>query len=229
MLDQEKYIKEILAKFGMSDCRPAKTPIEVCLKFSQGNNEETRTDFPYQQAIGSLLYVAQGTRPDISYAVNALSRYNREPKTEHSAVKRVLRYLQGTKELKLTYNKDGESTITGYCDADWESDFCDRKSCTGYIFMLPRGCYFLVFSKTANCGPLNSRGGVHGYCTPHGLSSAAQEALWLRQLHIELQQPQFSPITIFSDNQSAIKLSVNDSYLPRSKQSRSHATLLNSC
>ncbi|GBP97193.1 Retrovirus-related Pol polyprotein from transposon RE2; Endonuclease RE2 [Eumeta japonica] len=62
----------------------------------------------------------QGTRPDISFAVNTLSRFNKNPTAEHwNAVKRIFRYLQGTKDLKLTYTKDGDENITGYCDADW--------------------------------------------------------------------------------------------------------------
>lgn len=211
MIDQEKYIKDVLNKFGMSDCKPCKTPIEVGQKFTQSaDNKEI--DYPYQQAIGCLLYIAQGTRPDISFAVNTLSRFNKEPRIEHwTAVKRVLRYLQGTKDMKLTYTKDSESTMKGFCDADWASDNNDRKSCTGYVFICQGGAISWC-SRRQQTVALSTAEAEY-----MAMSSAAQEALWLRQLHVEFGQSLVGPLHIFSDNQSAIKLSANDCYLPRSK------------
>lgn len=211
MIDQEKYIKEILARFRMSDCKPVKTPFEVGMKLNK-RGEEEKFDCLYQQAIGSLLYVAQGTRPDIAYAVNTLSRFNKNPSTDHwSAVKRVFRYLQGTKDLKLVYTKDGNEEITGFCDADWASDVHDRKSCTGYLFILQGGAISWRSHKQQTVALSTAEAEYMA------MSSAAQEALWLRQLHGELGLQLENPLTIFSDNQSAIKLTTNDCYLPRSK------------
>lgn len=210
MLDQEKYIKEILTKFGMLDCKVAKTPVEVGLKFT--SSLEEKFDCPYQQAIGSLLYLAQCTRPDISFAVNMLSRFNKEPKSEHwTAVKRIMRYLQGTKDLRLVYTKDGNKNITGYCDADWASDMSDRKSCTGNIFMFQGGAISWCSRKQQTVALSTAEAEYMA------MSSATQEALWLRQLHVELGLQLDGPVIIYSDNQSAIKLSSNDCYLPRSK------------
>lgn len=210
MLDQKKYINEILDRFGMSECKAVKTPIEPAIKFSQDAKPDNK--YPYRQVIGCLLYIAQATRPDISFAVNALSRYNAEPKTEHvTAVKRLLRYLQGTKDLRLSYTKNGESNITGYCDADWAADVVDRKSCTGYIFMLQGGAISWSSRKQQTVALSTAEAEYMA------MSSATQEALWLRQLSAELGQCLNEPLIIFSDNQSAIKLSLNDCYLPRSR------------
>lgn len=212
IIDQEKYINDILARFRMSDCKPVKTPFEVGMKFEKETEDEKLVEFPYQQAIGSLLYVAQGTRPDICFAVNTLSRFNKNPSNMHwIAVKRIFRYLQGTKDLKLIYTKDGNQNITGYCDADWASDVYDRKSCTGYVFMLQGGaiCWRSHKQQTVALSTAEAE-----YMA---MSSAAQEALYLRQLHDELGQRQNNPVIIHCDNQSAIKLSMNDGYLPRSK------------
>lgn len=212
LIDQEKYIEEILARFRMSDCKPVKTPFEVGMKLSNKKEEENNVDCPYQQAIGSLLYVAQGTRPDISFAVNTLSRFNKNPTAAHwSAVKRIFRYLQGTKDFKLQYEKDGDEKITGYCDADWASDVYDRKSCTGYVFLLQGGAISWRSHKQQTVALSTAEAEYMA------MSSAAQEALWLQQLHAELGQEQSNPLVIFSDNQSAIKLSNNDCYLPRSR------------
>ncbi|GBP66280.1 Retrovirus-related Pol polyprotein from transposon TNT 1-94 [Eumeta japonica] len=101
--------------------------------------------------------------------------------------------------------------MKGFCDADWASDIIDCKSCTGYVFI--------------------SQGGAISWCSRRehtvllstaeaeymAMSSAAQEALWLQQLHVEFGQPLTGPLQIFSDNHSAIQLSANDCYLPRSK------------
>lgn len=211
MLDQEKYISDILARFKMTDCKAVRTPIEVGLKFNE-DTEEEMLDCPYQQAIGALLYVAQSTRPDISFAVNMLSRYNKEPKQVHwTAVKRIFRYLQGTKNMKLIYTKDGNENITGFCDADWASDVRDRKSCTGYIFLLQGGAISWRSQKQQTVALSTAEAEYMA------MSSASQEALWLQQLDAELCAQQSAPMTIFSDNQSAIRLSANDCYLPRSK------------
>lgn len=210
MLDQEKYIKEVLSRFNMSDCKMVRTPAEVALKFNE-DKEVDILDCPYQQAIGSLLYVAQGTRPDISYIVNTLSRFNKEPRSEHwAAVKRVMRYLQGTKGYKLTYTKNGNADITGYCDADWASDARDRKSCTGYVFMFQGGAISWCSRKQQTVALSTAEAEYMA------MASAAQEALWLRQLRAEFGRGT-ETLLVYSDNQSAIKLSANDCYLPRSK------------
>ena len=81
------------------------------------------------------MYAALGTRLDISYAVNLLSRYNIDPRTRHlTAAKRVLRYLKKTKDLKLVY-KELEDNLCGFVDANWVN-LVDRKSVGGYVFLL---------------------------------------------------------------------------------------------
>lgn len=152
----------------MSDCKPVRTSFEPGMKFNVHNEEETLSGCPYQQAIGSLLYVAQGTRPDISFAVNTLSRFNKNPTTAHwSEVKRIFRYLQGTKDLKLLYTRDGDEKITGYCDADWASDVC----------------YILAVTQAADCGSIYCRSrvlvnvfsGARGAVATHKTWSTAEQ------------------------------------------------------
>ena len=102
-------------------------------------------------AIGSLMYAAIGTRPDISFAVQNLSQFTQNPGPEHwTAVKRIFRYLNGTKDLGLTYGgKDNvDLSIIAYSDADWASNPNDRKSISGNASRngLPawRSCYWLA-------------------------------------------------------------------------------------
>lgn len=211
MLDQEKYIREMLTRFNMSDCKPVRTPAEVGLKLTEDSEPVTK-ECPYQQLVGCLLYLAQGTRPDISFIVNALSRFNKAPTSDHwVALKRVLRYLQGTKDYKLTYTNKGQGHITGYCDADWASDVRDRKSCSGYVFLLQGGAISWCSRKQQTVALSTAEAEYMS------MSTAAQEGLWLRQLEEELGERRGAALDILSDNQSAIKLTMSDCYLPRSK------------
>lgn len=95
--------------------------------------------YPYREAIGSLLYLAQVTRPDINFVVNFLSRYSTNPGKSHwQAIKRVFRYLKGTSSLGITYGNVIHD-VTGFCDAGWAGDLDQRKSTTGYIFIMNDG------------------------------------------------------------------------------------------
>ena len=98
---------------------------------------------PYINAVGSLMYLATMTRPDIAYAVGVLARFNCNPGKKHwNAVKHVFRYLKGTVDLKLEYGPDGgqenERFLT-YCDADHGGDVDRRKSTSGYMVKMGSG------------------------------------------------------------------------------------------
>ena len=93
----------------------------------------------YQQMIGTLIYAAIGTRPDITLAAMRLSRYNNNPTEEHiKYTKHVLRYLKGTRELKIN---DGASDVglIGYSDLDWGENRDDRHSASGHVFLMANG------------------------------------------------------------------------------------------
>lgn len=216
-LDQRKYILEVLQKYGMSDCKTVKTPMDVNTKFNEKENfvEGTiLTNVPYQEIIGCLLYISQVTRPDISFVINMLSKYNSKPEMQHwLALKRVMRYLKGTQDYRLSYKQMPEETqIHGYCDADWASSSDDRRSCTGYTFLFQGG----TISWNSRRQPTVALSTTEAEYM--SLSSCVQEALWLKQL-----QESFWPhlkneaMIIYSDNQSSIKLSGSDGYHSRTK------------
>ncbi|XP_055590100.1 uncharacterized protein LOC129742249 [Uranotaenia lowii] len=145
MLDQEAYIGTVLNRFNMNDAKPATTPMNSGEKLTKEptpkpEDAEQLKKIPYQEAVGSLMYLAQCTRPDILFAVNKLSRFNTNPSLKHwEAVKHLLRYLKGTAKYKLRYTRQGESKLIGYSDADWAADLDDRKLTSGYIFLLQSG------------------------------------------------------------------------------------------
>ena len=83
------------------------------------------------------MHLMTATRPDIAYAVGYVSRFMENPQQEHSiAVKRIFRYLQGTKAHGLHFQPSNKIDFCGYSDADWAGDLTDRKSTSGYVFML---------------------------------------------------------------------------------------------
>ena len=137
-IDQEKYTQNILEQFNMQDCKPSKTPAENNLKLEVAQEDSARVhSHEFRSLVGSLLYLAKQTRPDIVWITNVLSRFMNDPTVEHfNAGKRVLRYLQHTKSLRLFFPSTSNSTLVGETDADWSGDVNDRRSTTGYYFKL---------------------------------------------------------------------------------------------
>jgi len=136
-LGQKTYITTILRRCGMEHTHGVSTPMDSNIKFDlaedRGEKElEDITD--YHAVVGSLMNAALATRPDISYAVAALSRYNSRPFTSHmSAARRVLQYLKSTADFRLHFNGNGigidiGNSLVGYSESDWANDSADRKS-----------------------------------------------------------------------------------------------------
>jgi len=95
----------------------------------------------YQAVLESLLYLSTKTRPDIAFAVSCAARFFANPSKDHwTAVKRILHYLNGSQQLGLLYRADASNNIVGYSDADWAGDVGDRKSISGFVFLLKGGC-----------------------------------------------------------------------------------------
>ena len=134
-MHQGLYIEKILEKFNMSDCSPVPTPYVE----GHGTGKELpNKEYPYREAIGSLIYLSNGTRPDIAYAVSQLSRSLENPtELEILRLKRVFKYLQGTKNYQLKYHKTGGGLV-GYGDSSYAEEQ-DKKSRTGYVITLAGG------------------------------------------------------------------------------------------
>ena len=142
---------------------------------------------PYREAIGSLMWAAVATRPDIAFAVSLLSQFLENPGEIHwKAVKRVMRYLNGMKDYKLTLRRNHDSLL-GYADADWASQD-HRHSILAYIFQIDGGS--ISWScQTQNIVALSSTEAEF-----IALTHATKEALWLQNFITEVIQPLKSPI-----------------------------------
>ncbi|KAH9688238.1 Integrase catalytic domain-containing protein [Citrus sinensis] len=145
-LSQRNYIDKVLKKFGMQNSKPGDTPIAKGDKFSLSQCPKTNLEIqemekiPYSSAIGSLMYAQVCTRPDIAFMVGMLGKYLSNPGMDHwKAAKRVMRYLQRTKEYMHTYRRSDQLEIIGYSDSDFAGCQDSRRSTSGYIYMLAGG------------------------------------------------------------------------------------------
>jgi hypothetical protein len=223
-LSQKSYVKKVLERYGMNDSKPIATPLDTGVKLSKADCPTTAEqgaemkNIPYQSAVGAIMYAMLGTRPDIAFAVTQLSQFSSNPGFPHwLALKRVLRYLNGTMDYKLVYGASkipkGLPMLTGYCDADWASNIDDRRSITGYVFMLCGGAVSWQTKKQPTVA-LSSVEAEYMAAT-----QSTKEAMWFRAFLNELGIANItsSPTTIFSDSQGGIALVKNPEYHSRTK------------
>nr|GFA92001.1 hypothetical protein [Tanacetum cinerariifolium] len=129
-ISHDKYVAEILRKFGLTDGKSASTPIDTekpLLKDLHGEDLDVHT---YRSMISSLMYLIS-SRPDIMFAVCACAHFQVTPKALHlHVVKRIFRYLKGKPHLGLWYYKDSPFNLVAYLDSDYAGASLDRKSTT---------------------------------------------------------------------------------------------------
>ncbi|XP_055623094.1 uncharacterized protein LOC129766547 [Toxorhynchites rutilus septentrionalis] len=133
-IDQTAFAERILLRFGMESCNSVSTPVEPGTKLDQVTGNSKNAD--YRQAIGCLMYLMLGTRPDLCYAINLFSRYQDKATNGHwTLLKRVLRYVKGTTSMQLVYQKrENVNPLEGYVDSDCSNDSSDRRSTTGFVY-----------------------------------------------------------------------------------------------
>ena len=213
-LQQTQYVNKLLTRFRMSECKQILTPMESNCKLSKPDhvNMSEMEKYPYQSLIGALLYLSVSTRPDIAYSVNYLSQFNNNYNGEHwKAAKRVLRYLKGTSDYGLEYAKTG-LPLFGVVDADWAGDAVDRRSYSGYAYILA-GSVVSWEARKQRTVALSSTEAEY-----MALSEATKEALYLRSFLSDLgASSDDEQVVLFNDSQSAIKLVENNVYHSRTK------------
>jgi len=133
-LAQGKYAAQVLEKVGMAECNPIETPLEVGLQLVKADGSDDA--LPYREAVGSLMYLIVGTRPDLAFAMGKLSRIVSCYGEQHwAAIKRVLRYVKGSMNKSLVFDKKSSCVLQGLSDADWAGDHETRRSTTGFTFI----------------------------------------------------------------------------------------------
>ena len=167
--------------------------------------------FHTSPAVGLLMYAMVGTRADLAFPVSVVSQFMSRPEPMHwAAVKRIMRYLKGTLDVKLCLGGK-DIILRGYCDADWAGDPEDRKSTTGYVFFVGEG----AISWTSKRQPTIALSTTEAeyMATSHG----TKEAMWLRQLLADVGCVQEGATPLMCDNQGCIALAKNPKHHSRTK------------
>lgn len=218
-LDQELYLTKALEKYGFAQCRTAPTPEIVGAAHQEQTPEMMKPTNKqrYMEIVGTLMYAAISTRPDITHAVYYLAAWMLDPRSMHmAAAERVLRYVAGTLALGLVFGSRnggviGDSRghtqvqvdVCAYADADWANNKDDRRSVTGWVAKV-NGDPVSWSSKKQRTVALST-------CEAELYAEAAaiQEVLWLRGLVKELGLHTELGSVIHGDNQSALAVSKN--------------------
>ena len=199
-IDQTDYLKRLLDNYGMLNCKTMSHPVKKNFDFGQLKRERSESveiESECRQLIGSLMYVVVGSRPDLCSAVTMLSRYQCcASKLQYKTLLKVLRYVKGTIDLKLTYYQSDDQTVEGFVDSDLGGNKLDMKSTTGF-------CFKIFGSKKQTTVALSSAEAEYV-----ALSVASSEAWWLKKVlsdfHIKTNE-----VILYEDNQPAIKIAQN--------------------
>lgn len=198
----------------MTDCKAVSTPLPSKLNYELLNSDEN-CNAPCRNLIGCLMYIMLCTCPDLTNAVNILSRYSSKNNSElWQYLKRILRYLQGSIDMKLSFKRNAafNNKLIGYVDSDWGGNEIDRKSTTGYLFKM--------FDSNLISWNTNRQNSVAASSTEAeyiALFEAVREALWLKSLMNSVNIKLEDPIKIYEDNQGCISIANNPSCHNRSE------------
>jgi hypothetical protein len=185
----------------MEDCKPFANPCMPKKWIDEASTDMSYITFPFREVVCSVLYLATHTRHDVSFTIGVLGRVMAATSAQDVvAVKRLMRYLSGTRDYGLVLSGTGESTLIAYSDADWGGDV-DRKSTSGALHYFGEDLVHWT-SKTQGCVALSTAEAE--YVTA---SSCAQDVIWLRGVLGDLNYQQREPTVIFEDNTAAIKWS----------------------
>ncbi|CAK9820237.1 Retrovirus-related Pol polyprotein from transposon TNT 1-94 [Anthophora quadrimaculata] len=208
---QSGYIKRVLEKFNMLEANPSSVPAEPGM-FLQKPTPVVDCKIPYREAIGSLLFAARICRPDIEFAVNYASQFlSCYDNIQWQAVKKIMRYLNGTRDYGIVYGNSGSSLdISGFTDADYAGCIRTRRSRSGFVFILNGGP--ISWSSQLQKVVALSTAESEYIALAHGV----KDAIWLRHMLNELDVV-CNIVPVFVDNQAAIKIAGNSENHKRSK------------
>ena len=210
-INQKRYAVEILKRFGMMESREVSSPMVPGSKLSKDENGIRIDESYFKQIIGSLMYLSS-TRPDLVYSVSLISRYMSNPTETHlQAAKRILRYLKGTSDYGIMYKRSSSTDLIAYTDSDYAGDSDDRRSTSGYVFLLGSGAISWASKKQ----PIVTLSTTEAEFV--AAAGCASQMVWMRRVLEQLGHVQRKSTTIMCDNSSTIKLSKNPVLHGRSK------------
>ncbi|XP_047335591.1 secreted RxLR effector protein 161-like [Impatiens glandulifera] len=197
----------------MENCNPVMTPLVVNEKLVKDDGSGDADAVQYRSLVGSLLYLTI-TRPDIMYTTGLLSRFMHRPSKIHLGVaKRVLRYIKGTMEYGLMFEKNDSEDIElfWFCDSDWARSMDDMKSTSGYCYSLGSGIFSWASKKKERVAHSSAE-------AEYVLANeATKQVVWLRKILEDMGEKQDMATVLFCDSKSAISMSKNAVFHSRTK------------
>lgn len=241
LMHQAEYSSHLISEYKLHNSRPAKTPLPEGLTLSAETNTQAIDPTTYCQLVGKLIYLTN-TRPNLSFAVGLVSRFMSQPQQAHwDAAIHILKYISGTMDLGIFFQRSPHLELQGYTDSDWGNSCSDtRRSTGGHIFMLASG----PITWSSKRQPTVSRSTTEAEY--RSLSDGAQEGVYLKRLIEELHRCHLPPAQIkckdatiatdlgkalsptqqdlhlMCDNISAIKLAKNPVFHARTKHLEIH-------
>ncbi|CAN1222790.1 Retrovirus-related Pol polyprotein from transposon TNT 1-94 [Linum grandiflorum] len=213
---QQKYIDDLLTLACMADCKPCQTPMELNLKLGKDEGGLVPDPTLYRRLVGSLIYLTS-TRPDLAYAVQVVSQFMATPRLPHqSAVFRILRYLQGTRDLGLFFPSSGTHAVSAHADADYAGCIDTRRSTSGWCVTF--GDAFISW----RCKKQDRVAKSSTEAEYRSMSDVCSEVVWLIRLLAKLGVSVPHPVSLFGDNTSAIQIAANPVFHDRTKHIETH-------
>ena len=209
-INQAKYTRELIQKFGQQTCKVGKIPMNTSTRIDLDEEGISIEEHKYRKLIGSLLYLT-ASRPDITFAVGVCARFQSKPKMSHyQTALKIIKYLKGTVNVGLWYPKEGDLTLRAYSDSDYAGCRVDRKSTSGT-------CQFLGdrliswFSKKQTSIATSTAEAEY-----MAAASCCAQVLWMKQ-QLSDYDVEAKEIPIFCDNTSAIAITQNPVLHSRTK------------
>jgi hypothetical protein len=219
-ISHHRYISDLLERVGFEGSKSScGTPLPAGYQFNAEDKsvreEEAVRANEFRSVIGSLMYLAHWSRPDLMYSVSTLSSFCNFPSENHwRGVHHILSFLNATRDRGITYgcvSEEGRNQISAYADADYAGDIISRRSRTGYVVILNGGA---VTWKSHLQQRVSQSSTEAEY---YALSECFNEVKWITALMLELQHQQRT-VSIYEDNTSAINIATNPISHPNTKQ-----------
>lgn len=203
-INQKRFAETIVRRFNMENAHQVCVPFDSQTKLENFENNMIVNNVPYKEAIGSLMFLAMVSRPDISFAVGVLSRYADKPTNGHwNGVRRVIKYIKGTLHYGLIYGKNDlkkNTQFLAYSDEDFAGDYVSRKSTSGYVIKLGNDLIALSSRRQQLVALSTTESEFIAAC------STVQELVWLDRLLCDLINYKLETPILYVDNQSTIKI-----------------------
>lgn len=212
LLAQQKYIKELLLKTNMHNCKPASTPISISEKHTkiEGDSLSDIEMSNYRSVVGALQYLTL-TRPKIAFSVNKVCQYLHSPTSAHwTTAKRILRYLKFTQSTKLEIQKSSSTLLSAFSDADYAGCADDRQSTGGFAVYFGANLISWSSRKQANVSRSSTK-------SEYKALIATAEIIWLQSLLGELGVFRSRVPCLWCDNLGATYLSTNPVFHAQTK------------